>query len=71
VENQVISHEIADRNNTVIKASHKITKVPYARDKLKTKATFELSMTEALLMTGLHNNMPATGLRELQMKMTM
>jgi hypothetical protein len=61
VENQVISHEIANRNDTVIKAPHEITKVPYVCNKLKTKAIFKLSMTEVLPTTGPHNNKPATG----------
>jgi hypothetical protein len=69
--NQVTSHEIADRNDSETKESHEtikdkvvhraITKVPYVHGKLKTKAIFGLLMTEALRMTGPHNNAPATG----------
>jgi hypothetical protein len=64
-------HEIADRNDTEIKESHEtikdqvvhheITKDPYVHGKLKTKAIFGLSTTEALPMTEPHNNAPATG----------
>jgi hypothetical protein len=71
VENQVTSHEIADRNDTGTKESHEttkdqvvhheITKAPYVHGKLKTKATFGLSTTEALPMTEPHNNAPVTG----------
>jgi hypothetical protein len=72
VENQVILHEIADRNNTAIKAfhetikdqvdHHKTTKVPHGHDRpTKTKAIFGLLMTEVLLTIEPHNNAPTTG----------
>jgi hypothetical protein len=72
VESQVTLHEIADRNDMAIKASHETTKdqadhhettkVPYVHDKpTKTKAIFGLSMTEASLTIEPHNNAPTTG----------